>query len=710
LLLFTVTSALGALVFLQSRYDEVALMQFRWLLLNHPMRNLADAVASNPTHIWYGALSLFAMMTIAIVFKSVSNAELRAFKDRLVEAEVAKAELETLLQDALWKEKHAGTVKEAAVKDLEASSGKIIALEDRLSDAERMLRHRDGELETLRAKVHMLTERPAARPSDGTPEQADIREELRKQMDLSHAKDLALQELDKDSTAKITALQAQLAVKEKLAQQREKELAALKAQLAETGVARSQVESFLAEELQKVKQAVKARDAALKEVESNLTLKVRALESQLSEKQERLDSGSAKLEAVESEGNTLTRQLAEAIAARERAETILQQELKKKMELLQSKDLAFTELQENSRAKLDFLGRQLAEKEKLQRGRDKEFDALRAQLTETGAAKSDAERFLLADLQKEKQAVKLKETALRELESRLTADVRALETQIGEKLELLQSRNTELETLKSEGNVLKGQLADVIATQERTETSLQQALKNKAELLQSKETALRALESQMMSKVGELENQLREKDTLLKDRDSELGSFRIQLTKLGSAKEEIEGLLREELSKAMEALQAKDSTIQGLEATFNKTVEPLKIRVTEQQKLLKSRAGEVETLRSEVSKLNAQLVKTEPGTDWTMRLLDEPPRSSETKRLEENFKRIQELESVLREKEDLLKSHDEKTERLEVELKEKRTELAKHEIAVWQAYEKRTLWRQRLAKFGISIKDRGADL
>jgi chromosome segregation ATPase len=178
---------------------------------------------------------------------------------------------------------------------------------------------------------------------------------------------------------------------------------------------------------------------------------------------------------------------------------------------------------------------------------------------------------------------------------------------------------------------------------------------------------------------------------------------------MGSAKEEIENL-RDDLSKTVEVLQSKDSTIKELEESFKKTVDAFKDRVSEQQILLTNRDGELERLRSEVSRLNAQLVKTDSVADWTMRLLDEPPQDSVTQRLEESFHKIHELESTLREKEDVLKSHDEKTKRLESELKEKRTELAKHEIAVWQAYERRTLWRQRLAKFGISIKDRGAEL
>ena len=75
-------------------------------------------------------------------------------------------------------------------------------------------------------------------------------------------------------------------------------------------------------------------------------------------------------------------------------------------------------------------------------------------------------------------------------------------------------------------------------------------------------------------------------------------------------------------------------------------------------------------------------------------------------KLEESSKRVRILENLLSEKEDLLKIHDEKITRLEAELKAKRTELARHEIAVWQSIERRDLWKRRLARFGIPLKER----
>jgi hypothetical protein len=73
--------------------------------------------------------------------------------------------------------------------------------------------------------------------------------------------------------------------------------------------------------------------------------------------------------------------------------------------------------------------------------------------------------------------------------------------------------------------------------------------------------------------------------------------------------------------------------------------------------------------------------------------------------LEEDVRKVQALESLLKEKEDLLKIHDGKIERLEAELKEKRTELARHQITVWQSIERRSAWKHRLRKVGITLKD-----
>ncbi len=107
IVLFTSTLALGVLVLLYASDD--VLRRFRWFVFNDPLQLIADVTLGLRTSngLWYGWISLFAIIMIGVTTKLVYGAELRAFSDRLVETEVAKAELETLLQDAMWKEKHA---------------------------------------------------------------------------------------------------------------------------------------------------------------------------------------------------------------------------------------------------------------------------------------------------------------------------------------------------------------------------------------------------------------------------------------------------------------------------------------------------------------------------------------------------------------------------------------------------------------------------
>jgi chromosome segregation ATPase len=643
---------------------------------------------------------------VGLVIKLAMNAELRAFSDRLVAAEVSKAELETLLQDSLWKEKHARGAKDGAMKDLEAGLSKLMIAERQLTESKQLLENREQELNALRAHVNVLTDRPNQIAPASVQEMSVLQEELRKKTDLLQEKDDALQEIEKNFAEKVHALESKLSVNEKVLRERGKELEGIKAQLTKIGAAKNHAENLLAEELRKEQQSLQEKDDALKELEKNLTAKVRAISVQLNEKQELLQGRSTELETLRTDVNVLTKQLADAASAKERAEKALQQELRKKTELLQSKDAAFKELRENSTTSLHALENQLNEKDKLLRERDKELDTLRVQLSQTGVAKNQAENSLADSLRKEKQALQAKDDALKELEKNLRGKLHALETQLSEKQELLQNRNTELDTLRSEVNILTGRLTDATTAKERAEQVLQQDLRKKAELLQSKDATFKEQLTNLNTKFQDLQNQLSGKDAALKDRDAELDALRAQLTKMGSSKKEFEDLLRQELGKAKDVLEAKSSTIKELEERLNKTVKALEHQRHEQETLLTSRDQELATLRSEVGALKTHLSKPVPATERAQGQTQEnPANQSLMKDLEESSKRVRALESMLSEKEDLSRANDARMERLESELKEKRKELARHEIEVWQDIERRGLWKRRLAKFGISLKD-----
>lgn len=706
MVLFTLTLALGTLVLLYASDDS--LHRFRWFVFNDPLQLVADVMLGLRTSnsLWYGWISLSAMIMVGVTIKLAMNAELRAFSNRLVEAEVAKAELATALQDSLWKEKHARGAKDDAMKDLETSVGKLMVAEHQLIESKQLLEIQDKELNALRYQLNVLPERSGDITSPNLEQHNELRDDLRRKTDLLLEKDFAIKELEQTFTGKVHALEIQLTTKEQLLKDHDKELKTVQQELNKARATRSQAENSLAEELKKEKHALQLKDSAIKELEKNLTAKIRALDVQLNEKQNLLQSRSMELETLRADVNVLTKQLADAASVKDRAEKLLQQELQREKEVLQSKDLAFKELRESATARVHALETQLNDKDKLMTEREKELGTLKLQLTRTGAAKNQVESSLADELRKEREALRAKDAAIKELEKDWRGKVHALESQMSEKQELLQIRSTELEALKSEVGLLTVRVADTALTKERAEKVLQQELKKKTELLQSKDHAFKELETNLSTRFQDLENQLSEKEASLKERNAELDALRSQLTKMGAAKQDVEDLLRNELGKTKTVLEAKDSTLKELEEGLSKSVKHLENQLRERDTLLSSRDGELEALRSEVGTLKARLTKMASAPVRTEGLLQEKLSNETTlKELEEGSKRIRALESLLSEKEEILKHNDEKMERLESDLKEKRKELARHEIGVWQQIEKRGLWKRRLSKFGISLKD-----
>ena len=706
IVLFMLTLALGTLVLLYASDD--VLRRFRWFVFNDPLQLVADVTLGLRTSsgLWYAWVSLSAMIMVGLTIKLAMNAELRAFSNRLVEAEVAKAELETALQDSLWKEKHARGAKDDAMKDLEATVGKLMVAEHQLIESKQLVEIQDKELNTLRSQVTILADQPSAMAPGSVQQQQELRDELQQKTELLQAKDVAVRELEKNLNGKVHTLETQLISKEQLLKEHDNELKTLQQELNKTRAARTQAENSLAEELKKEKQGLQAKDSAIKELEKNLTAKIRTLTVQLSEKQDLLQSRSLELETLKAEVNALTKDAADATSARDRAENVLQQELKKKTELLISKDAAFKELRESSTTRFYALENQLNDKEKLLRERDKELETLKVQLTRTGAAKNQVESSLAEELRKEREALRAKDSVIKELEKEWRGKLHALETQMSEKQELLQIRSTELESLKSEVSLLTARVAEAALTKERAERALQQDLKKNAELLQSKDLAFKELQTNVSARVRDLENQINAKESSLKEHNTELDALRSQLTKMGAAKQDVDDLLRKELSKTKAVIEGKDSAIKELEESLSKSVKSLENQLRERDAVLSSRDGQLEALRSEVGTLKARLTKMASTPVRTDGLLQEKlSNEASLKELEEGSKRIRALENLLSEKEEILKANDEKRERLEAELKEKRKELARHEIEVWQQIEKRGLWKRRLSKFGISLKD-----
>src|SRR5918996_13469 len=400
ILLVAVTLILGAVISFYSSDNDAELIRFRWFLFNNPTGLVRDEVLSpaNSTALWYGGIALAAIVMIGVVLRTAFGGELRAFRERLVQAEVAKAELETLLQDVLWREKHARAAKDAAVKDLDASLSRLLVLEHQLTDNERILKIRDGELSTLRSQVRAVTEQPGKIPLAKLQEQGALRDELRKKTEALEAKDSALKQLEKSLAGKVHALETQLSVKEKLLTDRDMELEALRAEmnaltgkLADLESTNEQAENAWQRELKQKTEILQRKEASITQLEKSLNGKIQALESRLSEKQEALQNRTTELDALRAEVNALTGKLADLESTREQAENAWQQELKQKAEILQRKEAAITQLEKSLNGKIQALESRLSEKQEALQNRTTELDALRAEVNALTGKLADLE-------------------------------------------------------------------------------------------------------------------------------------------------------------------------------------------------------------------------------------------------------------------------------------------------------------------------------
>jgi chromosome segregation ATPase len=203
------------------------------------------------------------------------------------------------------------------------------------------------------------------------------------------------------------------------------------------------------------------------------------------------------LEDFKSSIDLLRNLMAEMESSYEKAENVLQGELKRKEEMLHARDSAIKELEES----VGMLQPKLSEKEELLKRRDEELERLAsevndltARLAEMEAAKERADSLLQSELRRKEEMLQLRDSAARELKENLSAKIRDLGTQLGEKEELLKTREGQLEALRFEVNALMARLAEIESAYKRVESSLQDELRKQEEHLQVRDSATKVKE------------------------------------------------------------------------------------------------------------------------------------------------------------------------------------------------------------------------
>jgi chromosome segregation ATPase len=580
ILLFTVTLALGTLTLLHSSNDTDAVFRFRSLFSNRTLDNLKANLTSitDVTSLWYGGISLFAIIMIVLVFRAAHHDGSRRPRERLIELKPART-----LPGAALQEGHARHAKDPASQSLEVNARRIYALENQLREKEELLQSRDGELKALRSQVTTLTDPPSEMVSAKTEVESMVREELKRMTELLEAK---------DST--ITELENSLSGKQQLLQNRSKELDGLKSkadvlteQLTDFRLAKERAENVLQQELKKTK-VLQAKDSIITGLENNLIVT-----------QELLQSRSQELDALKSKVNTLTDQLTDLRLAKERAENVLQQELKK-IKALQAKDSIVTELENSSSGRVHALESELSEKQELLQARNGELktarskvNTMRERLAALGTAKKQTENVLQQQLKKKTELLQSKDAAMKDLQESLNTRIHALEGQVKEKEKLLQERDAEF-ALVSEAN----SLTESGSARDRAKSLLLQELQSRTELLQAKDAVVKELQERLNATVHALENARSELETLMKQRDAEL-----------PAKEQAERLLRPDRkgmnSKLLELGAAKARAAASLQAEEAKRASESNdesVSLTDKDEVLETDDGQSEGLNTEQTK------------------------------------------------------------------------------------------------------------
>jgi DNA repair exonuclease SbcCD ATPase subunit len=658
------------------------------------------------------------------------KSEVKAISLRLTEMAAAKVRAEEALQEELKKEKWQREAEQTSYREREDHYEKEASLlTQRLGEKEVALERSVAEFEALRQEMHAVSLR-----FDGAMEAKEraeglLREALSKDKLERESREARIHEMEQRHAQEVQTLHGRLGEKDDSLKKHGEEIKSLKAkvaslaeQLSKVGAAKERAAVLLQQKLRSEKVGLQANDSALREIEEGFNAKMASLQEQLAAKQDLVENRDKELTALKSNIASLNQKMTDLAAAKARAESLFEDALKEKTDLLQSKDVGAKIVEEELTGKIRGLENRLRETEALLRGRESELSSSKHQAAELIASKDQGARLLHEELRQKSELLDAKETAIKTLEERFGIRVQALESELGEKQELLDARDQELKGLMAKVNALSGDLTDLGTAKDHALRLLQEDVKQKSEMLSAKESAMAALEERLKSKARALENELSQKQELLTARDTELDALMSKVSELAEKlserdadRERSDRLLQEELREKTALLQSRETSIDELEERVKGRAEALERQLAEKQKLLEANGAELSDLRSQFNSLTIRLNEAElanvrlegllqierTNTDKALVAVSASEEDGDAKLNGES----QALETLLSEREQLLHARDKLIQDLMTELKEKKTQLARQEIEVWQKIERREAWKHRLSKFGIRMKD-----
>jgi chromosome segregation ATPase len=196
-----------------------------------------------------------------------------------------------------------------------------------------------------------------------------------------------------------------------------------------------------------------------------------------------------------------------------------------------------------------------------------------------------------------------KESVSQKMEEGLTAEIHALQNELNTEKETLQSRDNEINDLKSNVDVLVKQVTELEkaikqakaeAAKEATRTEqlteslntkiaeLEAQIRDIKEIVRGKEATIKALEENLASEIQDFENQLTNKENLLAGRDGEINDLKSKLQVLTGKIQEMTSFLKQ--AEALATVEAQNSSTLAASEPLNAVKEkpadsPFKVKV-----------------------------------------------------------------------------------------------------------------------------------
>jgi chromosome segregation ATPase len=329
-------------------------------------------------------------------------------------------------------------------------------------------------------------------------------------------KESAINLLEENLTSKIQELNHLVTEKESLSSLLEKHNSAI-------ALLRSETEAkvgLLEAQLQEREKALRKKESSSLQLEESFTSKVQELEHLVTEK----ENLSSLLEKHNSEIAILRSQMEAKVG-------LLEAQLQEREESLRSKESAIKQLGESFTSKVQELEHLVTEKENLSSLLEKHNSAIALLRSETEAKVG----LLEAQLQEREKALRKKESSSLQLEESFTAEIQGLEEQLGEKESLLESRQADLNDLRSKLDELNGGSQDIVTLREEDVVTINlldhsgekgitsaEGLKGMAAeaerlrgQIQERDAVAKQQEDILTARIHDLENRLAEKEALL---------------------------------------------------------------------------------------------------------------------------------------------------------------------------------------------------